>query len=199
MDTSMNKLWEMVKDREAWHAGVHGVTKSQKWLSDSTTTTTTNPSLFTIKNCCSCLVVQSYLTLCDPMDSSTPGFPVCSLLWSTLHSPSFCIVNEAEVDVFLELSRFFYDPTDVSNLISGSSAFSKSSLYIWSSWFTYCWSLAWRVLSITLLVCEMSALCGSLKIIWHCLSLGLEWKLTFSRPVASAEFSKFVGILSAAL
>ena len=43
----------------------------------------------------------------------------------------FSVVNEAEVDVFLEFCRFFYDPTDVGNLISGSSAFSKSSLYIW--------------------------------------------------------------------
>ena len=43
----------------------------------------------------------------------------------------FCIVNEAEVNVFLELPCFPYDPTDVGNLISGSSAFSKSSLYIW--------------------------------------------------------------------
>jgi len=40
----------------------------------------------------------------------------------------FSIVNEAEVDVFLEFSWFFYDPTDIDNLISGSSAFSKSSL-----------------------------------------------------------------------
>ena len=39
----------------------------------------------------------------------------------------FSVVNEAEVDVFLELSCFFYDPMDVGNLISGSSAFSKSS------------------------------------------------------------------------
>ena len=42
----------------------------------------------------------------------------------------FGIVNEAEVDVFVELSCFFYDPKDVGNLISGSSAFSKSSLNI---------------------------------------------------------------------
>ena len=41
---------------------------------------------------------------------------------------SFYIVNKAEVDVFLELSCFFDDPTNVGNLISGSSAFSKSSL-----------------------------------------------------------------------
>ena len=44
----------------------------------------------------------------------------------------FGIVNKAEVDVFLELSCFFDDPTDVGNLTSGSSAFSKSSLYIWN-------------------------------------------------------------------
>ena len=41
------------------------------------------------------------------------------------------IVNKAEVDVFLELSCFSYDPADVGNLISGSSAVSKSSLNIW--------------------------------------------------------------------
>ena len=43
----------------------------------------------------------------------------------------FGIVNEAEIDVFLELSCFFDDPADVGNLISGSSAFSKTSLNIW--------------------------------------------------------------------
>ena len=43
----------------------------------------------------------------------------------------FSVVNEAEVDVFLEFSCFFCDPAHVDNLISGSSAFSKSSLYIW--------------------------------------------------------------------
>src|SRR5574339_205684 len=43
----------------------------------------------------------------------------------------FGIVNKAEIDVFLELSCFFQDPADVGNLISGSSAFSKSSLNIW--------------------------------------------------------------------
>ena len=43
----------------------------------------------------------------------------------------FGIVNTADVDVFLELSCFFYDLMDIGNLISGSSAFSKSSLNIW--------------------------------------------------------------------
>ena len=43
----------------------------------------------------------------------------------------FGVVNKAEVDVLLELSCFFYDPTDVGSLISGSSAFSESNLNIW--------------------------------------------------------------------
>ena len=43
----------------------------------------------------------------------------------------FGIVNKAEIDVFLELSCFLDDPVDVGNLISGSSAFSKSSLNLW--------------------------------------------------------------------
>ena len=43
----------------------------------------------------------------------------------------FSAVNETEVDVLLKLPCFSYDPTDVGNLISGSSAFSKSSFYVW--------------------------------------------------------------------
>ena len=53
-------------------------------------------------------------------------FPVCCDPHKT-----FCVVNEAKVDVFLKFPCFFYDPADVGNLISGSFAFSKSSLYIW--------------------------------------------------------------------
>ena len=49
----------------------------------------------------------------------------------------FGIDNKAEIDVFLELSCFFADPADVGNLISGSSAFSKTSLNIGMSWFTH--------------------------------------------------------------
>ena len=44
----------------------------------------------------------------------------------------FGVINKAEVDIFLEPSCFFCDPTDVGNLISGSSAFSKSSLNVWN-------------------------------------------------------------------
>ena len=51
----------------------------------------------------------------------------------TIHTvKGFSIVDEVKVDVFLEFPCFLYDPMDVGNLISGSSAFSKSSLYIWN-------------------------------------------------------------------
>ena len=89
------------------------------------------------------------------------GIPISfRIVHSLLTVEGFGVVNKAETDVFLELSCFFDDPADVGNLISGSSAFSKisSSLTSGSSQFTYCWSLAWRILSITLLVCEMSAI-----------------------------------------
>ena len=65
----------------------------------------------------------------------------------------FDIVNKAEVDVFLELSCFFSDPTDVGNLISGSSAFSKSSLNIWK--FTVCVLLKQGLLKPSVHCCSM--------------------------------------------
>ena len=54
-----------------------------------------------------------------------------SLLWFTQSKALAYVVNEAEVDIFLEFPCLFYDPVDAANLISDSSAFSKSSLYIW--------------------------------------------------------------------
>ena len=71
---------------------------------------------------------------------------------------NFGVVNKAEVDVFLELSCFFYDPTAVGNLISGSSAFSKSSLNIWKFTVHVLLKPGLEILSITLLACEMSAI-----------------------------------------
>ena len=68
----------------------------------------------------------------------------------------FGIINKAEVDVFLQVSCFFDDPTDVGNLISSSSAFSKSSLNIWM-FMAHILLKPWKILSITLLECEMSA------------------------------------------
>ena len=60
-----------------------------------------------------------------------PSLSEFSTVFCDPHSQRLGIVNKAEVDVFLELSCFFDDPTDVGNLISGSSAFSTSSLNIW--------------------------------------------------------------------
>ena len=105
-------------------------------------------------------VPQSCPTLRNPMDCSPPGssahgiFQARVLEWGAIsqkadqvvwyshllkNSPQFIvihtvkgfgIVNKAEIDVYLELSCFFHDPEDVGNLISGSSAFSKTSLNI---------------------------------------------------------------------
>jgi len=60
-----------------------------------------------------------------------PSLSEFSTVYCDTHIKGFGIVNEAEIDVFLELSCFFDDPADVGNLISGSSAFSKTSLNIW--------------------------------------------------------------------
>ena len=68
-----------------------------------------------------------------------------------------------------------------------------------SSWSTYCWSLAQRILSITLLACGMSAIVQWFEHSLAMLFLGCEWKLPFSSPMATAESSKFAGISSAAL
>ena len=69
----------------------------------------------------------------------------------------FGVVNKAEVDVFLKLSCFFNDSTGVSNLISGSSAFSKTSLNIRKFTVHILLKPGLERLSITLLACEMSA------------------------------------------
>ena len=69
----------------------------------------------------------------------------------------FGIVKKADIDVFLELSCFFHDPVDVGNLISGSSALSKSRLDL-EFMAHVLLKAGLRILSITLLACEMSAI-----------------------------------------
>ena len=112
----------------------------------------------------------------------------------------FSIVNEAKVNVFLEFSCLFYGPMDIGVLISGSSAFSKSSLNIWK--FLVHIQLKPSLENFEHYFASVWDECNC-AVVWtffgHCLSMGLKWKLTFSSPVTTAEFSKFAGILSAAL
>ena len=76
-------------------------------------------------------------------------------------------------------------------------AFSKSSLNIWKFSFHVLLKPSLENFEPYFGSMWNECSCCSLNILWHCLSLGLEWKLTFSNPVAPAEFSKFAGILSA--
>ena len=69
----------------------------------------------------------------------------------------FGIVNKAEIDVFLELCGFSMIQWMLAIWSLIPLPFLKPAWISGSSWFTYCWSLAWRILSITLLACEMSA------------------------------------------
>ena len=111
----------------------------------------------------------------------------------------FGMVNKSERDVFLELSCFFHDPVNVGNLISGSSAFTKTSLNIrnftvhvllkpglenFEHYFTSMWD-----------ECNCAA-------VWAFFGISFLWdwnENTFCSPVATAEFSKRAGILNAAL
>ena len=89
------------------------------------------------------------------------GIPI-SFIFSTvffvIHTvKGFCMVNHAEVDVFLEFLCFFYDPADAGSLISGSSAFSKPNLYIWKFSVHVLLKPSLKDFEDNLLVCEMSA------------------------------------------
>ena len=81
--------------------------------------------------------------------------------------------------VFLEFPCFFYDLVDVGNLVSGSSTFSKSSLYIWN--FSVHVLLEPSLMDFEHYLASMwnKFSCISLDILWHCPSLRLEWKLIF--------------------
>ena len=78
-----------------------------------------------MSNCCflTCIHISQ--------EADSHGGLVFPSLLRTSHSLLWCTQSKAKVDVFLELSCFLDDPTDVGNLISGSSAFSKTSLNIW--------------------------------------------------------------------
>ena len=98
----------------------------------------------------------------------------------------FGIVNKAEIVVFLELSCFFHDPTDVGNLISGSSAFSKSSLHIRK--FTVHVLLKPGLENFEHFFTSMWDECNCV-VVWAFFGIAFLWdwneKLTFSSPVAT--------------
>ena len=104
----------------------------------------------------------------------------------------FGIVNKAEIGVFLELSCFFDDPADVGNLISGSSAFSKASLNIWNfmvhvllkSGLKFWASLYYHV--------RWVQLCGSLSILWHCLSLYMHTHIHIHQGILVTQKNKIM-------
>ena len=81
-------------------------------------------------NCCflTCTQVSQEAGQVDWCSHLFQNFPQFIVIYTV---KGFGIVNKAEIDVYLELSCFFDDPSDVGNLISGSSAFSKTSLNIW--------------------------------------------------------------------
>ena len=116
--------------------------------------------------------------ICCPMSSSNYCFltclqiaqEACQVVWYShlfqnfpqfivVHTvKGFGIVSKAEVDIFLELSCFFYDPADVGNLISGSSASSKTSLTIWKFTVHVLLRPGLENFEHPLLECEMSAI-----------------------------------------
>ena len=112
----------------------------------------------------------------------------------------FGIVNKAEIDVFLELSCFFYDPTDIGNLIYGSSVFSKSSLNIWK--FTVHLQLKPGLENFEHYFTSVWDECNC-AVVWAFFGIAFlrDWNENWPFPVLwpTAEFSKFGGILSAAL
>ena len=150
-------------------------------------------------NCC----FQFFLSHTDFSGGrSAVWFPISFRIFqfAVIHTVrGFGAVNEAKVDIFLQLSCFFYDPMDADNLISGSSAFSKPSLNIQKFSFHVLLKPSLENFEPYFGSMWNECSCCSLNILWHCLSLGLEWKLTFSSPVATAEVSKFAGVLSSAL
>ena len=85
------------------------------------------------------------------------------------------LVSEAEVDIFLEFPGFLYDVMNVSNLILGSSAFSKFSLHIWKISIHIPLKPILKDMGHNL-TSMWSECIGSLNILWHCASLGFEWK-----------------------
>ena len=95
---------------------------------------------------------------------------------------SFDVVNKAEVDVFLEISRFSMIQQMLAIWSLVPLPFLNPACTSGSSWFMYCWRLAWRILSITLLVCEMSAIVWYFEYSFALPFFGIGMKAELSQP-----------------
>ena len=113
-----------------------------------------------------------------------------SLLWST---QSKVLAKSIKQMFFWNSFAFLM----IQQMLAGPSEFSKSSLNIWK--FMVHVLLKPHLENFEHYFASVWDECNCLNILYQCLSLGLEWKLIFSSPVATAEFSKFLGILNAAL
>ena len=148
-------------------------------------------------------VTQSCMTLCNPMDCSTLGLPVHHQL------PELTQTLVHGVGDAIQPSHPLWSPSPPAlNLSQHQGLFKWVSSWhplpflnpaciSGSSWFMYYWNLVWRILRITLLHKHNCIIVGLFFGI--AFLLGLEWKLTFSSPVTTAQFSKFANILSAEL
>ena len=131
----------------------------------------TTPCSMSGSNCCflTCIQISQEASQVVWYSHILKNFPQFVVIYTV---KGFGIVDKAEVDIFLELFCLFYDPTDVGNLTSGSSVFSKSSLSIWISRFTYCW----RILSVTLLAREVRAIVWQFEYSLSLHFFGIEMK-----------------------
>ena len=131
----------------------------------------------------------------------SPSLSEFSTVCCDPHSQRLWMINKAEVDVFLELPCFFDNLVDVGNLISGSSAFSKSSMNIWK--FTDHVLLKPGLENFEHYFTSMWNEC-SCVVVWTFFVIVFLWDwnenlLFFFQSVATAKFSKFAGILSVTL
>ena len=114
MDVILNELWELVMDREAWRAGIHGVAKIQPWLSDWTELNWTNFAKIKARTIIkSKSYSHSHVWLWDPMDCSLPNSSVHGILqarvpeWVSISLPKGSSWPRDQTPVFCIAGRFF--------------------------------------------------------------------------------------------